>query len=339
VHRIAVPRDAMPLAASIRVLVERGHFDVAMHAQWTTATGSLAARRRGRIGRVVVAAHGRELLWRPPVLAALHERWRRRTLAAVDRVVAVSSYTRELALRIGVAAERTCVVPNGTHVARLCRPDVLARARVLRSQCGAASIVLTVARFVPHKGIDTILRALPCIASAIPDVVYVVIGDGGDRDRLHRLAHERGVAARVRFVGAVDDDEVAAWMHACDVFALASRERAPDVEGFGIVLLDAAACGRPVVAGRSGGTPDAVLHGETGWLCDPELDHEVAQSLIDLLRDRERARAFGAAGRRRVEHGLEWSHAGARLHAVLASLVRPSAGEFAQVSHALHDAR
>ena len=70
VHRIAVPRDAMPIAASLRVLVERGHFDVAMHAQWTTATGSLAARRRGRIGRVVVAAHGRELLWRPPVLAA-----------------------------------------------------------------------------------------------------------------------------------------------------------------------------------------------------------------------------------------------------------------------------
>jgi phosphatidylinositol alpha-1,6-mannosyltransferase len=336
VRRIAAPRDAMPIAAALHVLAERRHHDVAVHAQWTTALGSLGARRRGRIGRIVVAAHGRELLWRPRVLALAHDRVRRAILGAADRVVAVSRYTRGLALAAGADPSRTCVVPNGSDVARLDRSVVRARAGELRASLGAARVLLTVARLVPHKGIDTVLRALPAVASEVPDVVYVVVGDGRDRARLEALAQELGVAARVRFVGSVSDDDAAAWMHACDAFALLSRERVPDVEGFGIVLLDAAACARAVVAGRTGGIPDAVLDGETGLLCHPTRADEVVAALTEVLRDPSRARVLGAAGRTRVEHELSWSHAGARLSRVLSSLFERRGAE---VSHVHEDPR
>lgn len=335
VVRLPVPRDAMPLAAAAHVALERRSFDVAMHAQWTTASGSLVALRRGRIGRVVVAAHGRELLWRPAALAAAHERWRRAVLRATDRVVAVSGYTRELALGLGVAPSRTAIVANGSDPRAFDRPEIRARAHELRASISGTRIVLTIARLVPHKGIDTILYALPKVVRELPDVAYVVVGDGRDRDRLRSLARELDVERHVRFVGSVDDRDALAWMHACDVFALASRAHAADVEGFGIVLLDAAACGRPVVAGRSGGIPDAVEHGETGLLCDPLAPDDFTNALLDVLDDPRHARALGDAGRRRVEHGFTWAHAGARLHAALAPAARNQAGDPAQDPHVI----
>lgn len=334
VHRLPGPRDAMPAAAAAFVLgvTARRHFDVVVHAQWTTASGSVLARRRDRIGALVLAAHGRELLWRPPILARVHDAWRHAILRAADRVIAVSSYTHALVRGLGVTSPRACVVPNGTDVARLHRPEVLRRAAVLRASIGTAPLIVTVARLVPHKGIDTVIRALPPVAREVPDVAYVVVGGGRDCERLRAIARTVGVEHRVRFAGHVDDDDVSAWLHACDVFALPSREHSPDVEGFGIVLLDAAACGRPVVAGRSGGIPDAVLDGRTGLLCDPDRTHTVANALIDVLCDRARAQALGAAARARVEQGFTWAHAGTRFHAVIGSLAHKGVRELAEPS-------
>jgi phosphatidylinositol alpha-1,6-mannosyltransferase len=339
VHRLPGPRDAMPAIAIPFVLAMTGRkrFDVVVHAQWPTATGSVLARRRERIGALVLAAHGRELLWRPRVLAGAYDRWRRTVLHAADRVVAVSRYTGGLVRDLGVDASRTCVVSNGTDVARLHRSAVIERAATLRATAaiGPGPLVVTVARLVPHKGIDTVIRALPEVARAVPGVQYVVVGGGHDRARLVQLAHAAGIAHRVHFVGCVDDDEVSAWLHACDVLALPSRERRPDVEGFGIVLLDAAACGRPVVAGRSGGIADAVIDGETGLLCDPDRTDEVARALIDVLRDRELARRLGAAGRERVERDFTWAHAGRRLHAIVENA--HGVDELSGASHVVDD--
>ncbi len=341
VHRVPGPRDAMPVSAApvVLAMTHRTRFDVVMHAQWPTATGSVIARRRERIGALVLAAHGRELLWRPRMLAGAYDRWRRAVLHAADRVVAVSRYTAAIVRGLGVDAPRTCVVPNGSDVARLHRPAVIEQAATLRAKwaIGPSPLVVTVARLVPHKGIDTVIRALPEVARAVPDVAYVVVGGGRDRERLLRLARDVGVAERVHFVGCVGDDEVSAWLHACDVLALPSRERPPDVEGFGIVLLDAAACGRPVVAGRSGGIADAVVDGETGLLCDPDRTDDVTRALIHVLRDRELARRLGAAGRERVAEGFMWSHAGDRLHAIVERAVANGGEELAGASPVVDD--
>lgn len=318
VHRVPVPRDTMPVASvpQVAARLAGGRFDAAVHAQWNTAAGGVVARRRGWIRALAIAAHGRELLWTPTVGRGPYDRVRRRALAAADRIFAVSHHTAELVRGLGVAPERVTVVHNGTHPDRFALPGVQARAAALRAEHDGV-LVLTVARLVPHKGIDTMLRAVALLAPSLPQLRYVVLGRGHDRDRLHRLASSLGIADRVHWVEGAEAFELAAWLHACDVFALMSRDRSPDVEGFGIALLEAAACGRPAIAGRSGGIPDAVEHGVTGLLCAPERPAEIAESLRTLVIDAALRERLGAAARTRLVEQLTWGHAAARIEAAL----------------------
>lgn len=317
VHRVRCPRDAMPIAASTRVLerLGRGGFDVVFCAQWNTAGAAAWARARGWVGRLAIAAHGRELLWRPPVARAAYDHARRRVLGRADAVFAVSGFTGGLVGELGVDPARTWVVANGTDPRAFDDPAAVARGAALRAHHGGP-LVLSLARLVPHKGIDVVLEAIASLP-ALGGLRYVVLGDGPDHARLHALAQRLGVAHRVIWRPRVDDDERAAWLHACDVFALMSRRRGCDVEGFGIALLEAAACRRPVIAGRSGGVADAVQDGVTGWLCPPEDPAAVARRLQALLADRELGRAAGEAGRERLERAFTWGHAARSITAVL----------------------
>lgn len=321
VHRVGAPRDTMPVAASPRVLerVLRERFDVVFCAQWNTAGAAALARAQGRVGALAIAAHGRELLWRPPVGRALYDRVRHRILRRADAVFAVSGFTGGLAGELGVDPRRTWVVPNGTDPTAFDDPAAVARGATLRARHGGP-LVLSIARLVPHKGIDVVLQAISSLQGPA-GLRYVVVGDGADRARLEALARRLGVADRVIWRARIDDDERAAWLHACDVFALMSRRRGCDVEGFGIALLEAAACRRPVIAGRSGGVADAVQDGVTGWLCPPEDPDAVARRLEMLLADRELGRAAGEAGRARLERAFTWRHAAATISEVLQRVV------------------
>jgi phosphatidylinositol alpha-1,6-mannosyltransferase len=159
---------------------------------------------------------------------------------------------------------------------------------------------------VPRKGIDTVLGALARVRESVPDVVYVVAGEGPDRERLEELAGRAGVNGSVRFVGAVPNDELALWYSLGDVFVMPSRSEPPDVEGFGIVYLEAAACERPVVAARAGGVPDAVADGVSGLLVEPDDEVGLAQALTELLRDPARRADLGRRARERVLSEFTW---------------------------------
>lgn len=309
VHRVGWPRDTMPMASSARVLERsvRGRIDVVFCAQWNTAAAAALARSRGWIRGLAISAHGRELLWRPPVGRIAYDHARRRLLARADAVFAVSRFTGGLVRELGVDPARTWVVPNGTSVAALDYPAAVLGGAALRARHGGP-LLLSIARLMPHKGIDVVMQAV----ARLPDrgaLRYAVVGDGPDRARLEALAADLGIAHRMIWCRRVDDDERAAWLHACDVFALMSRRRGCDVEGFGIALLEAAACRRPVLAGRSGGIADAVEDGVTGWLCPPEDPAAVAAKLQMLLGDHVLARAAGHAARERLERGFTWDHA------------------------------
>jgi phosphatidylinositol alpha-1,6-mannosyltransferase len=152
--------------------------------------------------------------------------------------------------------------------------------------------------FESYKGHDVMIEALPSIRARIPDVQWVVIGDGPLRPSLERLAADRGVADSVRFLGSVDDRAREDWLSRSHAFAMPSRLPPGGVggEGFGIVYLEAAAHGLPVVAGAVGGAVDAVADGETGLLVDPRNPSAVAAAIGDLLENPGRAEALGAAG-------------------------------------------
>lgn len=292
----------------------RGRFDVAFHAQWTTAPASLLARRTGRPRRVFVAAHGRELLLRPaehlPVASRFYDAARRRVLHQADGILAVSRYTAGLARALGVDPGRVHVIPNGVDARRFDLPDARVRADAFRRRHDLVGrpCYATVARLVPHKGIDTGIRALPALRRAVPQATYVVVGDGPDTPRLRELARDLGVSDAVRFLGRVSDAEVIDALLACDAFALLSRESPPDVEGFGLVLLEAGACGRPVVGARSGGIPDAVAEDDSGLLVPPDDPPATADALGRLLGDPTLARRLGEGGHRRARDVLSWDH-------------------------------
>jgi phosphatidyl-myo-inositol dimannoside synthase len=317
VRRVRATSDTLPLLAApaLLSLAGRDGYTCSLHAQWATAPAALLARRAGRLQRVAIAAHGRELLLTPfrhsRTLQRRYDRLRASVLGAVDRVFAVSTYTAGLVRELGVASERVVVVPNATNAERFF-PVARAAARA-RLGLSNAPLLLSVARLVPRKGLDTVLRALPELAARVPGVSYVIAGTGPDADRLALLARSLGVAERVRTVGHVADVDLPLWYSACDVFVMPARSEPPDVEGFGLVFLEASACERPVVGVRSGGVVDAIEHEKTGFLLPPGDVSALAGALSRLLLDPDLAAEFGRAGRARVQRDFTWQRVASRI--------------------------
>ncbi|MFN8039224.1 MAG: glycosyltransferase [Acidimicrobiales bacterium] len=182
-------------------------------------------------------------------------------------------------------------------------------------------LVLSVSRLVPRKGMDVLIEAAALLAPTHPRLRVVIAGDGRDRARLERLVARTG--APVRLLGRVDDDDLPALYGAADVFAMVCRNRwaGLEQEGFGIVYLEAAAAGVPQVAGRSGGSHEAVVDGVTGVVVDdPRSVPAVAAALAGLLEDPARRARIGAAARRRVVHELTYDRLAVRLADALAGV-------------------
>lgn len=244
-------------------------------------------------------------------------------------LVAISNWTRDLALAVlgelGLDGhgQRLRVVHLGTDPGRF-RPGVDGADLRARFELpnGGGRWLLTVARLVAHKGVDTVIRALPAIVQRAPDVHYAVAGSGAEREHLEQLAAKTGVADRVRFLGEVSERDLPALYNLAAVYVGASRraERI-GVEGFGISLVEASACGLPVVAGNSGGIPDAVRDGETGFLVPPEDPTAFADAICRLLGDRELAGRVGGAGRRAVETYYNWDRVVRDLRALQTEVV------------------
>jgi phosphatidylinositol alpha-1,6-mannosyltransferase len=287
---------------------------------WFGAAAPLAllARglRRGGIGRAVASTHGHETGWAmlPGARALL-----RRIGRDVDVLTYLGEYTRRLLTRAigpGATLER---VPPGVDTDTF-HPAVDGGEVRRRHGLSDRPTVVCVSRLVPRKGQDVLIRALPSIRRRVPDAALLVVGGGPDMPRLQRLAAEHGVCDDVVFTGSVPWEELPAHYAAGQVFAMPCRTRRGglDVEGLGIVYLEASATGLPVVAGESGGAPDAVLPGETGHVVDGRAVAAVAGRVADLLADPDTAREYGRRGRAWVEAEWHWDVQATRLRRALA---------------------
>jgi phosphatidylinositol alpha-1,6-mannosyltransferase len=244
--------------------------------------------------------------------SAFKRRAGRALIGGAAALIAISTWTRDLALSVlgelGLDGhgERLRIVRLGTDPTRF-RPGIDPTALRERLDLPEADWLLTVARLDPHKGVDVAIQALPAILAHHPDVRYAVAGGGPERERLERLAREVGVADRVYLLGEVADLELPALYNLATVYiGLSRRAERIGVEGFGISLVEASASGLPIVAGNSGGVPDAVRDGETGFLVAPEDPAAVSSAVCQLLDDRALAARIGAAGRRAVETYYNW---------------------------------
>jgi len=289
---------------------------------WFGAAAPLALlgpwlRRNAGIRRVVASTHGHEVGWSmlPVARQAL-----RRIGRDADAVTVVSRYTRgRIAAAFGPDAALE-LLPPGID-AELFRPDPQARAALRRRYgLGGAPVVTCVSRLVARKGQDQLLRVLPQLRARVPGTRLLLAGDGPDAARLHRLADVQGVAEHVVFTGAVPAAELPAHHAVGDVFALPCRTRGAglDVEGLGIVALEAAASGLPVVVGAAGGAPETVRPGETGHVVDPRDPAALVATLVRLLADPAAAADMGAAGRAWMRAGWTWADRADRMGALLA---------------------
>lgn len=239
--------------------------------------------------------HGEEITTDVPY--RLFGRRRRQYLHKADAVVAVSEFTRRALIdKMGVPPERIELIVNGVDAERF-QPGPKPPALVQRYGLAGKRVLLTVGRLVERKGIDTTIRALPEILARCPQTRYLIVGTGDYRAELEALAVAHGVADQVVFAGRVPHDELVAHYQLCDLFVMPNRELANhDTEGFGLVFLEANACGKAVVAGCAGGVVEAVRHGETGLNVDGEDVAAVAAAIGELLLDDERRDAMGERG-------------------------------------------
>jgi phosphatidylinositol alpha-1,6-mannosyltransferase len=261
------------------------------------------ALRAAGARRIVATTHGHEAGW--AALPAARQLLRR-VASNVDVLTYLGDYTRrQLAGALGPAAAKLQPLAPGIDT-ELFRPGT-GRRRELLGLAGVP-VVGCVSRLMPRKGQDTLLRALPAIRRRVPGTRLLLVGGGPYRGRLESLARRLGVVDAVVFTGSVPWPELPAYYAAADVFAMPCRTRlrGVDVEGLGIVFLEAAACGLPVVAGDSGGAPDAVADGVTGYVVDGRSVDDVTDRVAALLADPAAAAAMGARGRRWAEQRWSW---------------------------------
>jgi phosphatidyl-myo-inositol dimannoside synthase len=281
--------------------------DLVLHCGHVNA--AFAARRlKRRYGTpYLVWTHALEIMdeWlRASIVPALLE---------ADLVTTNSEFTSAFVASCGVPESRIVKIRRGADAEHF-RPGLDCRELAERLGVAGRPTLLTVARIVKanrYKGHDVVLRALAKVVRSVPDVAYVIVGEGDDLDYLDRLARECGVRENVVFAGRVSDEELPLLYNVCDAFIMCSREertrRGILAEGFGLALLEASACGKPVIAGRSGGVPDAVQDGITGLLVNPVDSEEVAAAIVRVLREPWLARVLGENGRKWVEREMNWT--------------------------------
>ncbi|GAA3306123.1 glycosyltransferase family 4 protein [Streptomyces cinereospinus] len=307
-----------PAATRQAVALLRAH---ACTSVWFGAAAPLGlmapALRRAGAERLVATTHGHEAGWAQLPAA---RQLLRRIGESTDTLTHLGEYTRSRiagALTPQAAARMTRLPPGVDE--KTFHPG--SGGDRVRARLGLTDrpVVVCVSRLVPRKGQDTLILAMPRILAKEPDAVLLIVGGGPYEGELRRLARETRVEDSVVFTGAVPWPELPAHYGAGDVFAMPCRTRRGglDVEGLGIVYLEASATGLPVVAGDSGGAPDAVLDGETGWVVRGGSAEDTADRIVTLLGDAQLRRRMGERGRAWVEEKWRWDLLAERLKDLL----------------------
>jgi phosphatidylinositol alpha-1,6-mannosyltransferase len=272
-------------------------------------------RKRAGVRRAVGITHGHEIGWAalPAARSAL-----RRIADGNDVLTYLGEYQRvRLAKALGERTRLQRLAPGVDST--MYHPDVDGGSVRARHGLTGRPVIVCVSRLVPRKGQDTLVRALPLVRKAIPDAALLLVGGGPHRPTVQRLARELDVADHVVLTGSVPWSDLPMHYAAGDVFAMPcrTRNRGLDVEGLGIVYLEASAVGLPVIAGDSGGAPDAVREGETGFVVPGRDVETLAARLVELLSDEALRAKMGAAGRAWVEQEWGWDLQARRLRDLL----------------------
>jgi phosphatidylinositol alpha-1,6-mannosyltransferase len=298
-----LPKGILPLLTTVWYVMRES--PAILHAGDLYPQGVIAMTLKQICGLpYVVYCHGEEI---PQINRFRYQpRIRDRIYKNADAVIAASEFTRQNLLGLGVPEERIHKIIPGVVSERFATARMLRDPRTIHGLEGK-NIILTVARLIPRKGHRVVLQAMAELANEIPNVHYLIVGRGSEESSLREAAQELGLSEKVTFSGYVPEDQLVDYYHACDIMVMPNCEAANgDVEGFGIVFLEANAAGKPVIGGNTGGAAEAIEDGITGFLVNPNSPRDVALALKRLLLDRGLRQKMGAAGAERVRKEFNW---------------------------------
>ncbi|MEA3272402.1 MAG: glycosyltransferase family 4 protein, partial [Patescibacteria group bacterium] len=248
----------------------------------------------------IVFTHGMDVLL--PQKNQHKKFWLKKILQNARLVVANSEFTQNVILNLIGDSENKKIK---TEVIYPC-PNPKIKTLQFNRDLSKKKVILTVGRLVARKGIDKVIEAMPKILKELPNAVYMIVGDGPLKKELREIVKEKKLGDKIIFCGDVQDSEMHVYYGMSDIFIMPSRNLDGDVEGFGIVYLEAALFGKPSIAGKDGGAPEAVLDGETGILVNSLNTDEIADAIIRLLKDDELRQRFGANAKERVVREFTW---------------------------------
>jgi len=262
--------------------------------------------RKSGVKKIIALTHGHEVWWAKifPFRLAI-----KRIGKNVDHLTYLGEFTRQAIskpLTRKSATEMVKIAPGIDTAHFIPQPDAMQKRKELGLQ--DKKIIISVGRLVHRKGQDNLIQAMPAVLKKIPNAHLLLVGEGPYRKHLEKLVMKSSLEQNVTFAGRIMYDKLPSYLSAADLFAMPSRSRffGLEVEGLGIVYLEASACGIPVVAGNSGGAPDAVLEGVTGLCVDGTNIEQITAAIVEICRDAERASHMGAAGRNWIVNQWRW---------------------------------
>ena len=277
----------------------------------------------------LILAHGEEITtWgrtshltsRRQITSSLKQYFLWGTYKKADQIVANSEFTQQLLISGGVSPDKVAVVHPGTDPQRF-TPRPKNKKLLAQWKLEGRKVLLSIGRLTRRKGQDMVIRALPTILQAIPEAVYLIVGTGDYETELKKMVCSLGLDSHARFLEEVADEFLPEIYNLADVFLMPNRVlTGNDVEGFGIVFLEAGASAIPVIGGQSGGVPDAIIDGETGILVDGNSPIDIAKAAIRILQNHHLAEQMGQAARTRVCEKLTWDHSAEKIRNLLNQL-------------------
>ena len=262
--------------------------------------------RKSGVKKIIALTHGHEVWWAKifPFNFAI-----KRIGKNVDHLTYLGEFTRQAiskALSRKSATEMVKIAPGIDTAHFIPQPDAMQKRKELGLQ--DKKMIISVGRLVHRKGQDNLIQAMPAVLKKIPNAHLLLVGEGPYRKHLEKLVTKSSLEQNVTFAGRIMYDKLPSYLSAADLFAMPSRSRffGLEVEGLGIVYLEASACGIPVVAGNSGGAPDAVLEGVTGLCVDGTNIEQITAAIVEICSDAERASHMGAAGRNWIVDQWRW---------------------------------
>jgi len=294
-------------------LLKQQSLDAIIATTWNTARGLLVLCRQYHIPLITVI-HGLEVTRNMSRLKAL---WLKKTLLSCRFVIAVSRFTKQQVVnQYCIPDEHVQVLSNGVDPL-IYTPDRNVDSLREKLSVQDDKVILTLARVIERKGHEQVIRALLKIRKAVPKIKYIIAGPWEETyyQHLKQLINRLDLNSYVYFTGYLATQVLADYYNLCDVYIMLSQtlESTGDTEGFGITYLEANACEKPVIGSDAGGIPDAVVHGETGYLVQSHNLDEIAARLIELLSNQELCRKLGKNGRKRIEHLYTWNAIAARM--------------------------